>query len=953
MSDSHRRRRRSAAARPIRRTSGLSFGVERLEARELLTLAGNQLFPSDNPWNQSIANAPVASNSSAIINNVISISGKNGQLHPDFGQDSNSSNQLYGIPYNIVHGNTTTKVNVVIDGYPSESDIQPIPIPANPVIEGDLQDGPTVGLANRGDSHLIVYDQDSNIAYELFGASRPTENNDGQWHAAQESVWNMNQDSFRPQDWTSADAAGLPILSGLVRPDEGLPVSQGGQGVINHAIRFTLQNKIILDQFVYPASHVANPGNTNGAIEPAMGTRFRLKASVDISKLSPESQVIAQAMKTYGLILADNGSNFFFSGASESIEPNGSVLTWNDDDIQSTLTGLKSLNYGEFEVVNTTPLVTGLSSSTGSAGSTLTIVGQNFSGAAGHLQIFFGTSAATNVTVVDDSHASATIPSGTGTVDVRIQSGVTTGADSENSTSPIFGYGISATSAADRFTYGATPVPPVLGDAGFESASAGNAGYAYGPAGSPWTFTNSPGNGGSGVSANNSAFTSSNPNAPQGSQVAFLQDTGSITQSVAGWAAGNYSLSFDAAQRANYGTSREDFQVLIDGNVVATFKPTSTSYQAYTTSTFTVTAGTHVIMFLGLDSAGGDNTIFLDALTVAVFVASAPPVPVVGDAGFESASAGNAGYAYGPAGSPWTFTNSPGNGGSGVSANNSAFTSSNPNAPQGSQVAFLQDTGSITQSVAGWAAGNYSLSFDAAQRANYGTSREDFQVLIDGNVVATFKPTSTSYQAYTTSTFTVTAGTHVIMFLGLDSAGGDNTIFLDALTVAVFVASAPPVPVVGDAGFESASAGNAGYAYGPAGSPWTFTNSPGNGGSGVSANNSAFTSSNPNAPQGSQVAFLQDTGSITQSVAGWAAGNYSLSFDAAQRANYGTSREDFQVLIDGNVVATFKPTSTSYQAYTTSTFTVTAGTHVIMFLGLDSAGGDNTIFLDALTVAAH
>ena len=742
-----------------------------------MTLAGNQLFPSDNPWNQSVANAPVATNSSAIISNIISLSGKNGQLHPDFGQDTDSSSQLYGIPYNIVHGNSTSKVNVVIDGYPSESDIQPVPIPANAVIEGDLQDGPTVGRANRGDSHLIVYDEDNNIAYELFGASRPSENSDGQWHATQESVWNLNQDSFRPQDWTSADAAGLPILPGLVRPDEALPTSQGGQGVIDHAIRFTLTNKAILDQFIYPASHVANPGNTNAAIQPAMGARFRLKASVNISGLSPESQVIAQALKTYGMIVADNGSNFFISGASESVMPNGSVLTWNDDDIQSSLTGLKSLPFSDFEIVNTTPVVTGLSSSTATAGSTVTVNGQNFSGAAGHLQVFFGSTAATNVTVVDDFYVTATVPAVVGTVDVRVQSGVTTGADSENLESPIFGYGTSATSSADQFTYTSSPPPvPTVGDSSFEQVPVPNT-YAINPTGSPWTFSGVAGNG-SGITGNNSPFTSANPNAPQGTQVAYIQANGSITQSVAGWAAGNYSLSFNAAQRANYG-GIENFEVLIDGNIIGTFKPTTTSYQVYTTGTFTVAAGAHVIRFLGINTAGGDNTDFLDTITVAA-ATSPPPVPTVGDSSFEQVPVPNT-YAINPTGSPWTFSGVAGNG-SGITGNNSPFTSANPNAPQGTQVAYIQANGSITQSVAGWAAGNYSLSFNAAQRANYG-GIENFEVLIDGNIIGTFKPTTTSYQVYTTGTFTVAAGAHVIRFLGINTAGGDNTDFLDTITV--------------------------------------------------------------------------------------------------------------------------------------------------------------------------
>jgi hypothetical protein len=427
--------------------------VDLLEARELLTLLGQQLFPSNYPWNQNIAAAPVASNSTAIINNIINLYG-NGRFHPDFGQDTQSSNPLYGIPFNVVHGSTQSKVNVVIDAYASESDVQPAPIPPNAVLEGDNQNGPVTGLANRGDSHLIVWDEDHNIAYEFYNASRPSENADGKWHAAQESVWNMNTDQFRPLDWTSADAAGLAILPGLLRPDEAVPVSQGGQGVINHAIRVTLKNNIILDQFLYPASHIANSG-TNAAVQPPMGARLRLKASVDISTLNPESQVVARAMQDYGLIVADNGSNFFASGASYSVDAsNNFAMTWNDNDIQDTTHGLKSLTYSDFEVVDLTPVVTGLSASSGSAGSTITVTGANFSGAAGHLQVLFNNTAATNVTVLDDGHVTAVVPAGTGTVDVRVQSGVTTSPDSENIKNPIFGYGISAVSTADQFTYG-------------------------------------------------------------------------------------------------------------------------------------------------------------------------------------------------------------------------------------------------------------------------------------------------------------------------------------------------------------------------------------------------------------------------------------------------------------------------------------------------------------------
>jgi hypothetical protein len=449
---------RSARRAPRRRALP---GVEPLEARELLTLLGQQLFPSDNPWNQNIANAPVAANSSAIINNIISLYG-NGRFHPDFGQDTQSSNPLYGIPFNVVHGNTQPKVHVVIDAYASESDIEDAPIPANAVLEGDNQNGPVSGVANRGDSHLIVWDEDNNVAYEFYHASRPSENSDGQWHADQESVWNMNTDTFRTLDWTSADAAGLAILPGLVRPDEALPVSQGGQGVINHAIRITLQNNIILDQYLYPASHIANSGN-NPSVQPPMGARLRLKASVDISSLNPESKVIAQAMQDYGVIVADNGSNFFATGASYSVDASNNVaLTWNDSDIQDSTHGLKSLTFSDFEVVDLTPVVTGLSASTGSAGSTITVTGANFSGAAGRLQVLFGGNAATNVTVVDDSHVTAVVPAGSGTVDVRVQSGINS-PDTENINNPIFGYGTSAVTTADRFIYGSTgDQPPTI-----------------------------------------------------------------------------------------------------------------------------------------------------------------------------------------------------------------------------------------------------------------------------------------------------------------------------------------------------------------------------------------------------------------------------------------------------------------------------------------------------------
>ena len=940
MNDSTRRQRRRSLVALHRKRFAAGYAVETLERRTLLTLAGNQLFPADNPWNQNVAAAPVAANSTAIINNIISIKGSNGRLHPDFGQDTGSSDSLYGIPYNVVHGNSTPKVNVVIDDYASESDIQPIPIPANAVLEGDTQDGPTVGLDNRGDSHLIVYDEDNNVAYELYAASRPSENSDGQWHAAQESVWNLNQDTFRPQDETSADAAGLPILPGLVRPDEGLPVSEGGQGVINHAIRFTLTNSAILDQYIYPAEHVANPGNTNAAVEPPMGTRFRLKANVDISKLSPESQIIAQAMKTYGMILADNGSSFFFSGASESVQPDGSILTWNDDDIQSTLTGLKSLDYSDFEVVNLTPIVTNLSTSTGSPGTTVAIVGQNFGGAAGHLQVYFGSTLATQVQIVNDSELIVAAPSGSGTVDVRVQSGTNTGSDSENSKSPIFGYGTSATSTADQFTYASASRTLTLGDPSFEQVSAGqgSSGYLYNPSGSAWTFSTS-----TGISANNSAFTSGNSAAPDGKQVAFLEYRGSISQAVGNWVAGRYTISFQSAQRGNYG-STQDFEVLVDNTVVGVFTPADTTYRTSTTSVFSVSAGVHTITFQGLDSSGGDSTAFLDA--VAIASAPTPTSPSVGDPSFENVPL-NGSYAYAPSGSAWSFGVAGTNTGSGITGNNNGFTSGNPNAPDGRQVAFLQSHGVLTQTVSNWVAGSYQISFLAAQRGNYGL-REDFEVLVDNTVVGVFTPADTTYRTSTTSVFSVSAGVHTITFQGLDSSGGDSTAFLDA--VAIASAPTPTSPSVGDPSFENVPL-NGSYAYAPSGSAWSFGVAGTNTGSGITGNNNGFTSGNPNAPDGRQVAFLQSHGVLTQTVSNWVAGSYQISFLAAQRGNYGL-REDFEVLVDNTVVGVFTPADTTYRTSTTSVFSVSAGVHTITFQGLDSSGGDSTAFLDAVAIAS-
>ena len=240
---------------------------------------------------------------------------------------------------------------------------------------------------------------------------------------------------------------------------------------------------------------------------------------------------------------------------------------------------------------------------------------------------------------------------------------------------------------------------------------------------------------------------SGNPNAPQGSQVAFIQITGSASQVVT-LAAGVYSISLDAAQRA-IGPSNQTIEVLVDDVPVSNITPTGTSYALYTTTTFTASAGSHTIEILGLDPHGGDNTALVDLVSI---VAAQPNQPL--DPGFEAPSlgTGSTAYEYDPSGSPWTFS-----GFAGVAGNGSAFTAGGPNAPQGGQVAFIQMTGSLSQSVT-LAGGTYSLSLDAAQRGNIPQAGQTIEVLVDGKLVSSITPTSANYAEYDTATFSVSSG---------------------------------------------------------------------------------------------------------------------------------------------------------------------------------------------------
>jgi hypothetical protein len=292
-------------------------------------------------------------------------------------------------------------------------------------------------------------------------------------------------------------------------------------------------------------------------------------------------------------------------------------------------------------------------------------------------------------------------------------------------------------------------------------------------------------------------------------------------------------------------------------------------------------------------------------------------------------------------------------------------------------VAFVQETGGMSQAVT-LTGGVYTLSFQAAQRATFSTS-QTFQVLVDGQVVATVTPAGTAYTSYTTTPFAVTAGSHTIAFVGTDPLGGDNTALVDSVRLNAVALTTPiatgvqsftlgatgivsyvltdgthwqhtpvgGVPVSGpaDAGFETPLVGAGAFQYDPTGAGWTFS-----GMAGITGNASGFTAGNPNAPEGAQVAFVQETGGMSQAVT-LAAGTYTLSFQAAQRATWSTG-QTIQVLVDGRVVATVTPTGTSYASYTTAPFTVAAGSHTIAFVGADPLGGDNTAFVDAVRLNA-
>lgn len=282
-------------------------------------LDGRRPFPDDNSWNTRIDQAAVDPGSDALIASI----GAGTTLHPDFG--ANYLGGPFGIPYVVVSG-STPGVPVSFD-YDDESDPGPYPIPRNAPIEG--------GAASGGDRHVLVIDRDNWRLYELFAAY--PESGANAWTAGSGAVFDLGSNALRPAGWTSADAAGLPIFPGLVRYDEVVE-----RGEIRHALRFTVRDS--RRAYVHPARHWAS-ADTSSALPP-MGMRVRLKASYDITGFPPSARVILQALKTYGMFVADNGGDWFLSGAPDS--------RWDDAELNT----LKRVPGSAFEVVRMTAVVT-------------------------------------------------------------------------------------------------------------------------------------------------------------------------------------------------------------------------------------------------------------------------------------------------------------------------------------------------------------------------------------------------------------------------------------------------------------------------------------------------------------------------------------------------------------------------------------------------------------------
>ena len=291
------------------------------------TLPGTDcpVFPTDSVWHAEVSGLPVHSRSAAYIDRI----GRSAGLKADFGSGTWDGGPI-GIPYTVV-GGSQPKVPMEF-GYDEDSDPGPYPFPANPKIEG--------GPSSDGDRHVLVVDREACRLYETWD-SHP--NGDGSWYAGSGAIFDLRSNRLRPAGWTSADAAGLPVLAGLVRYDEV------AAGTIDHALRVTVPES--QQAYVWPARHQA--GSSTDPNLPPMGLRLRLKAGFDISGFDRDARVILQAAKTYGLIVADNGSPWFMSGVPDE--------RW-DNDVLHTLRGVPG---SAFEAVDASGLM--VSSGSGAA----------------------------------------------------------------------------------------------------------------------------------------------------------------------------------------------------------------------------------------------------------------------------------------------------------------------------------------------------------------------------------------------------------------------------------------------------------------------------------------------------------------------------------------------------------------------------------------------------------
>jgi hypothetical protein len=277
-----------------------------------------EILPHDNPWNTPVDKLKVHPKSSDYIKSI----GLNRGLHPDFGTTWKGAPN--GIPF-VVVGKDQKKVPVSFR-YADESDKGPYPIPPDAPIEG--------GAKSKGDRHIIVLDFDAKKLYEIFSAYR---SKDGKgWRAGSGAVFGLTSNKLRPAGWTSADAAGLPIFPGLVRYDEVVE-----KGEIRHALRFTVRKS--QRAYIKPATHFAS--RSRDPKLPPMGLRVRLRKDFDISKYPKSAQVILKCLKTYGMFLADNGGDWFISGA-----PNPK---WKPDELR----WLKKVKGKDLEAVDTGKLV--------------------------------------------------------------------------------------------------------------------------------------------------------------------------------------------------------------------------------------------------------------------------------------------------------------------------------------------------------------------------------------------------------------------------------------------------------------------------------------------------------------------------------------------------------------------------------------------------------------------